>query len=403
MKIFISYSWSTQEIAEKIYNDLTLVGLEVLKDNHEIKYTERISDFMKSIKKTNFALLIINDGYLKSKNCMVEVLELFKNETAWERVLPIVYKDTKIYSALDRISYLNYWESQTQKISEAVKTINPINATGIYKELKQYQDITANIDSFMLNISDRLHVTPEKLFEDNYEQIISKVGIKQDLDPLYKLLEVVLISNPETREIALDEYIKKYPESSYYYSLKAGTARDLRKFKQARYFYEKALTFDSMNYEVLNNLGQIYEHVYKEFDKARECYEKAIESKPDLDIPRLNLGVLLTSNFKDFKRAKDVYDELLTIDPNNAKAHNNISNIFKYTNFQDIDKAECHIKKAIECNPEYVEAYLNYANFLKVFRKKIEEGNSYYIKAKELDKSGVYTKIVDEMLKTDKG
>ena len=258
LKVFISYSWSTQEIAEKIYLDLTLVGLDVLKDNHEIKYTERISDFMKSIKKVDYALLIINDGYLKSKNCMIEVLELLKDDSSWEKILPVVYSDTDIYTAISRISYINYWESQTQKIAEAVKSINPINATEIYKELKKYQDITANIDSFLLNISDRLHVTPDKLFADNYEQVITKIGYKNEQEPLIKLLEIALIPNIETREIELDKYIKKYPESTYYYSIKAGTARNLRKFQQARYFYEKALTFDSSNYEVLNNLGQIY-------------------------------------------------------------------------------------------------------------------------------------------------
>jgi len=402
-KIFISYSWSTKEIAEKIYTDLTLVGLKVLKDNHELKYTDRISDFMKSIKNTDYALFIINDGYLKSKNCMIEVLEHLKNDSAWDKTLPIVYSDTNIYTAVDRINYINYWEMQTRKIEEAVNTIDPINATEIYKELKQHRDICANIDSFMLNISDKLHVTPEKLFEDNYEQIISKIGIKNDQEPLIKLLEIVLISNMESREIELEEYIKKYPESAYYYSIKAGTARKLRKFQQAKYFYEKALTFDSFNYEALNNLGQLYEHVDKEFDKAKECYEKAIKSNPSLDIPRLNLGVLLTHHFKDIKGAKEVYEELLKIDPDNAKAHNNISNVYKSEEYKDLEKAEAHMKKAIEINPNYIEAYLNYGNFLKVYRKKIEEGNAYYLKVKELDKEGVYKEIIDVLIKSTKG
>jgi tetratricopeptide (TPR) repeat protein len=402
-KLFISYSWSTKEIAEKIYNDLTLVGLEVLKDNHELKYTDRISDFMKSIKRTDYALLIINDGYLKSKNCMIEVLEHLKIDSAWDKTLPVVFSDTNIYTTLDRIYYINYWESQTRKISEALNSIDPINATEIYRDFKQHQDITANIDSFMLNISDRLHITPEKLFKDNYKQIISKIGVKNDQEPLIKLLEIVLISNMESREIALEEYIKSYPESAYYYSIKAGTARNLRKFKQARYFYEKALELDGFNYEALNNLGQLYEHIYKEFDKARICYKKAIKSNPKLDIPRLNLGVLLSNHFKDITGAKKVYEELLEIEPDNAKAHNNISNIYKSDIFRDLSKAEFHIKKAIEINPNYIEAYLNYGNFLKVYKRNIEKGNSYYMKVKELDKDGLYKEIIDMLIKSTKG
>jgi tetratricopeptide (TPR) repeat protein len=369
--VFISYSWSTQKIAEKIFQDLTLVGLSVLKDNHEIKYTDKISDFMISIKKADYALFVINDGYLKSKNCLFEVLEHLKDDSAWEKTLPIVFSDTKIHSVIDRIAYVNYWESQTEKISEALRQINPVNATEAYKELKQYQDITASIDGFLAKISDTLHITPERLFELNYEPIISKIGIENDQEPLVKLLEIALHPDLERKEIELENYLKKYPESAYYFSIKAGVSRRLRKFKQAKYYYEKALELDGFNYEALNNLGQLYQHIDENFNKAKEFYELAIREKPNLDIPRLNLGVLLTQHFKDFAGAKKQYEELLEMDPENEKAHNNLANIYKVGEFEDLKKAEYHMKKAIELNPNYIEAYINYGNFLKVYKKNI--------------------------------
>lgn len=68
-----------------------------------------------------------------------------------------------------------------------------------------------------------------------------------------------------------------------------------------------------------------------------------------------------------------------------------------------MQKVEYHLKKAIELNPEYIEALINYGNFLKVYRKKIKEGNEYYKKVRVLDKEGNLSKLLDLLEKSNKG
>lgn len=403
--IFISYSWQTINIADKIFNDFQVIGIPIIKDNQEISYTDSIPSFMKRIRSCNYALLLISDNYLKSKNCLYEILELQKDENHWDKILPIVWKETKIYSAIDRLEYIKYWEQKTKELEAAVENVDPMYCGEIYKEIKLFKDIAFNIDNFLKKIAESLHYSPEDIIEKNYEPILKKIGIDYEPQALIELLNIILIKNLEHKEIALDEYIKKYPESGYYYSVKGATSRDLSNFDKAVYYYEKGLEKDPFNYEILNNLGQIIEHRFHDYTKARTLYERAIEANPDFDIPRINLGVLLKHHFNDIEGSKEQYSKVLEFDPNNAKANNNIANFYKTPNpsKEDLEKIEFHLLRAIESNPEYIEALLNYGNFLKVYKKEIDKGNEYYRKVQELDKEKNFKELIEVLLLTEKG
>lgn len=65
-------------------------------------------------------------------------------------------------------------------------------------------------------------------------------------------------------------------------------------------------------------------------------------------------------------------------------------------------KAEPHLKKAIELDPSYIDAYINYGNLLKV-NGKIEEGNKIYEKVKSMNDNPNLHEFLDVLLQTDKG
>jgi tetratricopeptide (TPR) repeat protein len=403
--IFISYSWQTMDVANKIFNDFQIIGIPIIKDNQEISYTDSIPNFMKRIRSCNYALLLISDNYLKSKNCLFEILELQKDENHWDKILPIVWKETKIYSAIDRLTYIKYWEQKTKELESAIENVDPMYCGEIYKEIKLFKDIAYNIDSFLKKISECLHFTPEDIIEKNYEPIMRKLGVDYEPIALTELLKIILIKNLEHKEIALDEYIKIYPESGYYYSVKGATSKELNNFEKAIYYYEKGLEKDPYNFEILNNLGQIIEFRLKDYKRAKSLYERAIEANPNFDIPRINLAVLLKHHFNDNEGSKEQYLKILEFDPNNAKANNNISNFYKTHNptEEDLQKAEFHLLKAIESNPLYIDALINYGNFLKVYRKEIQKGNEYYLKVREIDKENNLKELIDALIKSEKG
>ncbi len=52
--------------------------------------------------------MLISDDYLKTSNCMFEVLEFIKDENYRNRIIPIIFGSTNIFSPEGRIYYLNY-------------------------------------------------------------------------------------------------------------------------------------------------------------------------------------------------------------------------------------------------------------------------------------------------------
>lgn len=403
--LFISYSWQTKDLADRIANDLEVIGIIVIKDNKELDYTDNIPDFMKRIRSSDYALLLISDNYIKSKNCLYEVLELQKDDNHWDKVLPIVCDGTKIYSALDRVNYIKFWEQKTSELEIALKSIDPINSTELYKDLKLFKDISFNLDRFLKQISESLHFKPDEIFEKKYKPITDKLGFGPNAESLISLLNIYLITDLEKREIELDKYISNHKESGYYFSIKGSTARDLFKFDQAIHFYEKGLSIEPTHFAILNNYGQIIQHVKKDYKKAKELYEKAVQSNPKSDIARLNLGVLIRQHFNDVDGAQEQYEKILEFDPDNAKAHNNIANIYKDPRAKriDLEKAEYHLLKAIESNPNYIEALFSYGNFLKVYKKEFEKGNEYYKRVEELDKEGNFKDLLKVLMESKKG
>lgn len=401
-EIFLSYSWAKKNIADKIYYDLIFVGFNVIKDDHNLKYTNRLPDFMQKIRQADFALLLICDNYLKSINCMTEVMQLDKDDDAWKKILPIICKDTKFYDLFDRIQYVKYWQEKSDAIESTLKSIAPINATGLYQELKSYKGITQNIESFLTNLKEQLNVSPEELFKKFYSPLTERIGVDPDFSQMVQLIPISYISNAKTRLAIINGFVKKYKaENSYCYSIIASCYRDLKQSKKAIEFYKKSVELDDFNFAAWNNLGQVYEFAIHNYFEARKAYEQAINGKPDFDIPRLNLGVLLSNHFNDINGAKAQYEEILKFDENNPKAHNNLANIYKSTEYLDLDKAEKHLIIAV--NQNNLEATIGYANYLKVFKKDMDRGNFFYQKAKELDTEKIYAEIIDLMLKSDKG
>ena len=64
---------------------------------------------MNSIRHQDFAVLVISDAYLKSTNCLYEVMQLMMEEQWDQRVMYIVTDDAHgIYDAAKQLDYVGY-------------------------------------------------------------------------------------------------------------------------------------------------------------------------------------------------------------------------------------------------------------------------------------------------------
>jgi len=399
--LFMSYCWAESEIAEKIYKDLVQIGVSILKDNHQLEYKDSIKAFMNSIRDSDYAMILISDDYLKSKNCIYELLQLLKESEYKNKILPIIIEGTKIYSASDRIRYIKYWEQKCEELKRDIGTINPVNSIGVISDLKLFTEISQNIGEFLNEIGDMLHISLNKLQETHYKAILEKIRF-EDISFAVTLMAIAGTEDLEQREIMLDHYAKKYPLNSYYYSIKAGTNSMAKRYTQATLNYLEALKLNPENVEALNNLGLIYHDVNKDFPKAIGCFRKAVELSPRFTVAKLNLGYALGHYPDNKEEAAEIYKDILSYDPYEPKAYNNLANYYKLKDYKgNFELIKQYYEKAIELKPDYVEPYMGYGNVLKL-NGMIDQGNEYYKKALELD-NGYYKPFIEAALSSIKG
>lgn len=174
-KIFISYNWNRKKSAQKLYDFFKCEGYCPSMDNHDLRYKDKLSTFMESIRASDFSILIISDKYLKSENCMTEVVHLIRDRDFHRKVLPIRDSDLKIFNPLERLEYINFWDSQVKDREELLRGFKQTNTIEELKKLKNIKYIQQNIGDFLVEIADMLTSTIEEQEEKMYKDILEYI------------------------------------------------------------------------------------------------------------------------------------------------------------------------------------------------------------------------------------
>lgn len=108
VEIFLSYCWADEEIASDIEMHLAKdPEINLHRDKLDIRKWGSIKQYMQSIPKMDYMILLISDAYLKSANCMYEVLEVMRDRQYQDKIFPAVVH-TGIYKPAIRASYVKH-------------------------------------------------------------------------------------------------------------------------------------------------------------------------------------------------------------------------------------------------------------------------------------------------------
>lgn len=110
-EIYISYAWTneSEEVLKNLCEVLDDNSIKYFVDKKDIDYKGNIREFEEKLGKGNYIILIISDKFLKSKDCMYEILQINQNEgDISDKIFPIVLPDARIYDPEDRIDYIRY-------------------------------------------------------------------------------------------------------------------------------------------------------------------------------------------------------------------------------------------------------------------------------------------------------
>lgn len=153
--IFLSYNWHDWETADRIDRYLLRIpDITVKRDLRDIGPWKSIREFMTGIRQQDYAVFIVSDSYLKSKNCMFEVTEMMKEQNYAHRIFPAVV-ETSIYEPLVRAGYINYWQQECDKLEAAVRAVDLAYASELVVDLKRYKNIASSVGEFLSMVSDR--------------------------------------------------------------------------------------------------------------------------------------------------------------------------------------------------------------------------------------------------------
>lgn len=182
-KIFISYSWAKNAEANIVDNILSLYEIEVIRDVRDLKQLENVRAFMDRINEADYAILLISDSYIKSKNCMYELLKLIENKDLKNKAVPVLLSDIKISSPIKRLEYLKYWETQISELQFGIQ--NNLSsfafANNLIKDLEQFQLIRNKIDDFFTYINEHLYFIYEEQSSKSFSDVIETLKIKKKI------------------------------------------------------------------------------------------------------------------------------------------------------------------------------------------------------------------------------
>lgn len=194
--LFLSYCQKDSDIADLIETGLDshIIGkAKISRDIRDVEYHESFKKFMQTIETHDFVIMIVSDNYLKSRNCMFEVLEVIKDSQFQKKLAFIVLSDedikyyqnqtltsigAKVYSSKEQAEYSLYWTQVEKNLQEQIEALgDPTRAIYQIKEKCIVQKILLDLPEFMEFINDAKGIPLSEHIKSEFKDIIKFMGL----------------------------------------------------------------------------------------------------------------------------------------------------------------------------------------------------------------------------------
>lgn len=179
-EIFISYAWGgeSEAIADELERAFKERGVTIVRDIRDLGFKGRIKEFMEGIGRGKCVILVISDKYLKSANCMFELIQIARDGNFAARIFPVVLADALIYKPEDRLQYVQYWEHQFVNLDAGMRTVSAANMHGFREDIDLYAKIRALLPRLTDILRDMNTLTSDIHRESNFKELVNAVIAK---------------------------------------------------------------------------------------------------------------------------------------------------------------------------------------------------------------------------------
>lgn len=194
-KIFLSYSHKDADIADLIQKKLEILLDEkavISRDVRDVKFHQSFYQFMQSIQEHDFVIMVVSDHYLKSRNCMYEVLEAVKNKDYKKKIICIILGDEDVkyytnptessigvdlYHVKEEAKYIKYWGKEMQELQKKIDEIaDPMYGINLISEKKIVNKIMLDIPEFFDYVRTLKGLTLSEHIENGFSEMLEFMG-----------------------------------------------------------------------------------------------------------------------------------------------------------------------------------------------------------------------------------
>ncbi|GAB1436067.1 leucine-rich repeat domain-containing protein [Sphaerotilus sulfidivorans] len=162
--VYVSYAWedASQAFVDEVGQRLPADRFEFRRDKTHLQTGDWISSFMAEIGRADCVLVVLSDKYLRSPNCMRELLHLYQRSQGdradlMGRIVAVVPPELKIDRATGRAVYIRHWRDEHKALESVFQDLG-IAAMGAAdrEEWLAIQDFQRRVSDIMAWVSDVL-------------------------------------------------------------------------------------------------------------------------------------------------------------------------------------------------------------------------------------------------------
>ena len=349
--IFLSYSWKDKDTADEIDNRFKSIGINFIRDVRDAPYKTNLKEFMSRVRDTDYVLMVISDHFLKSANCMYEVMELLTDRSYHERILQVILADADIFNPGYRVNIIKYWQDKKGKLKQDLKGVEIANLGGEAETLKHYTNICINISDFLNRLSNENSHGYSNLVDNKFKPILEFIGY-EDNKIVDEILSVYEIEEESERNKVLLKLSFDYSDHYLVYFVNGYYQKDN---ELAIVYFDQAIKLKPDNAEVYNSRGISYGMLNND-QAAIADFDQAIKLKPDFAEAYTNRGASHTELGKIQAAIAD-FDQAIKLNPDLAGTYNNRGAIYRVLNKNQTAIAD--FDQAIKLKPDFAMAYNN--------------------------------------------
>jgi len=150
-------------------------GINLMRDNKAIQYGDSIRAYMRALGAGDGVIVVLSDEYLKSYDCMLELLSIKNNQQLRRRVFPVYLAGLVIDDPKVCCDYIDYWQAELTALKTRMSQSDSTQANNVLKILDHYEQIAHHVNDLIHRLSDMYTPSQEIHLQTDFDALLNAV------------------------------------------------------------------------------------------------------------------------------------------------------------------------------------------------------------------------------------